>query len=51
MNEEYPEPRQDRRADKRASAQAKMEKHGKGLVQMYRDAILKRFGAGKDRSR
>jgi hypothetical protein len=51
MSEEYPEPRQERREEKRASERAKMEKHGKGLVQMYRDAVLKRFGAGKDKAK
>jgi hypothetical protein len=49
MNEEFPEPRQERREEKRESARAKMEKHGKALVQMYRDAVLKRFGESKNK--
>ena len=46
-SEEYPETRPERRDEKRQSLRAKMEKHGRGLVQMYRDAVLKRMGKQK----
>jgi hypothetical protein len=47
MTEEYPEPRQERREKRRAAREARMQKHGKGLASVYRDAVLKRSKAGK----
>jgi hypothetical protein len=43
VTDEYLEPRQERREKRRESRKTKMEKHGKGLVQIYRDAIFKRL--------
>ncbi len=36
--------RQEKRAEKLRKKRAKMKQHGKGLGQMYRDAITKRKG-------
>jgi hypothetical protein len=47
MTDEYPESRQERRDKKRAAQDAKMKKHGKGLAQTYRDAVMKRLRLGK----
>jgi hypothetical protein len=44
---EYPESRQERRDKKRQAEREKIAKHGKGLAQMYKDALLKRLGWGK----
>jgi hypothetical protein len=47
MTDEYPESKQERREKKRAAKETKMAKHGKGMAQTYRDAILKRLGFNK----
>ena len=47
MSEEYPESRQERREKKRAAEAAKMQKHGKSLALIYRDAVIKRLGLKK----
>ena len=47
MVDEFPESREERREKKRLAQREKMAKHGKGLAQMYRDAIMKRLGLGK----
>jgi hypothetical protein len=47
--EEHPEPRQERRERKRQAERDKMDKHGKGLAQMYKDAVAKRLGENKDK--
>ena len=47
MTDEQPETRQERRDKRRAARETKMQKHGKGLAQTYRDAILKRLGLKK----
>jgi hypothetical protein len=49
VTDEYLEPRQERRQQRLESRKAKMSKHGKGLVQIYRDAILKRLGLDKNK--
>jgi hypothetical protein len=49
VTDEYLEPRQERREKRRESRKTKMEKHGKGLVQIYRDAIFKRLGLNKNK--
>jgi hypothetical protein len=46
-HEEYPTPKQVRREKRRAAQDAKMQKHGKSLAAVYRDAVLKRLGADK----
>lgn len=51
MVNEYPESRQERRDKKRQAEREKMAKHGKGLAQIYKDALLKRLGWGKNRSK
>jgi hypothetical protein len=51
MPDEFPESRQERREKKRLAEQEKMAKHGRGLAQMYKDAIMKRLGLGKKRPR
>ena len=51
MAEDFVESRQERREKKRLAEREKMAKHGKGLAQMYKDALLKRLGFGKDRSK
>ena len=38
--------RQDKRAEKLRKKKAKVKQHGKGLIQMYRDAVEKRRGKG-----
>ncbi|MCL2679222.1 MAG: hypothetical protein FWF18_02895 [Dehalococcoidia bacterium] len=43
-SDEYPQPRQERRAERKAADEIKMRKHGKGLAQHYRNAVLKRAG-------
>jgi hypothetical protein len=47
MTEEYPQSKQERREKKRFAEEAKMAKHGKGMAQHYRDAVLKRLGIRK----
>ena len=47
MTEEFPESKQERREKKRAAKEAKMEKHGKNMAVIYREAVLKRIGPGK----
>lgn len=47
MTEEYPESKQERREKRRAAKEAKMQKHGKSLAAIYRDAVLKRLKTGK----
>jgi len=47
VTEDYPEPRQERREKKRQAEREKMAKHGKNLVQVYRDAVLKRLRRGQ----
>jgi hypothetical protein len=47
MTEEFPESKQERREKKRAAQEARMAKHGKGMAQHYRDAVLKRLGLKK----
>ncbi|MCL2149645.1 MAG: hypothetical protein FWH51_01760 [Dehalococcoidia bacterium] len=42
MASEYPEPRQERRERKHRAERERMAKHGKGLAQVYKDAVLKR---------
>lgn len=41
--ETRPETRQERRARKLRMRRERMKKHGRSLVQIYRDAILKRL--------
>ena len=43
MADDYPEPRQERREQKRQAERAKVSQHGKGLMRVYRDAVLKRL--------
>ena len=47
MDNGYQESRSERREKKREAQREKMDKHGKGMAKMYRDAILKRLGLGK----
>ena len=47
MTDEHPETRQEKREKRRTAKEAKMQKHGKGLAQTYREAILKRLGLKK----
>jgi hypothetical protein len=47
MGDDYPESRQERREKRRRAEREKMAKHGKSIVQMYKDAILKRLGLKK----
>ena len=47
MDSNYSESRPERRDKKREAEREKMAKHGKGMAQMYRDAILKRLGLRK----
>lgn len=42
MTTEDEETRQERREEKRRKKKERMKQHGKGLAQMYRDAIEKR---------
>ncbi len=51
MDNGYQESRPERREKKREAQREKMAKHGKGMAQMYRDAILKRLGLGKKEPR
>lgn len=43
MNEEKPDTRQERRAQKLRKKREQMKKHGKNLARIYMDAILKRL--------
>ena len=47
MDSNYSESRPEKREKKREAEREKMAKHGKGMAQMYRDAILKRLELGK----
>jgi hypothetical protein len=47
MRYDFPEPRGERREKRRFSRMSKMIKHGKGLAQIYRDAVLKRLKKDK----
>ena len=42
-NREQEETRQERREKKLKKKQERMQQHGKGLAQIYKDAILKRL--------
>ena len=44
----YPESRQERRGKRLHKKREKMLQHGKGLVRIYRDAVLKRLRHYKD---
>jgi hypothetical protein len=48
MTEEYPEPRQERREKRKTAREARMQKHGKGLGSVYRNAVVKRAKASGD---
>ena len=43
MNDEKPDARQERRAEKLRKKREQMKKHGKNLARIYMDAILKRL--------
>jgi len=43
VNDEKPDTRQERRAEKLRKKQERMKKHGKNLARIYMDAILKRL--------
>ena len=49
MTDEYPESKQERREKRKKAQESKMQKHGKGLAQTYKDAILKRLGLNKQK--
>lgn len=42
------ETRQERREKKLQKKRERIQQHGKGLARIYRDAILKAFGRGRD---
>ncbi len=48
MNEEKVKTRQERREKRLKKKREKMPKHGRGLARIYRDAILKVLGRGRD---
>jgi hypothetical protein len=50
MTDEFPESKQERREKRKTAREAKMQKHGKGLAQTYKVAILKRLGMNKSKS-
>ena len=47
MNNDKPETRQERREKRLKKKRERISKHGKGLIQMYKDAILKRLRGRK----
>ncbi len=48
MDDNQAETRQERRERKLKKKQERMPLHGKGLARIYRDAILKMLGRGRD---
>ena len=42
--------RQERREERQRKSRYKMLKHGRGLVRVYKDAILKRIGKGNKKA-
>ena len=48
MSDNSEETRQERRAKKIEKKREKVQQHGKGLAQIYKDVILKRLKKGKD---
>ena len=47
MEDNHSETKQERREKKLKKKQERIQKHGKGLGVIYRDAVLKRLGRGK----
>ena len=47
MEDNHSETKQERREKKLGKKQARIQKHGKGLAVIYKDAVLKRLGRGK----
>jgi len=43
MNDDHQETRQERREEKLRKKQERISQHGKGLVRIYKEAILKRI--------
>ena len=43
MNEDQPETRQEHREEKLEKKRERIRQHGKGLVRVYKEAILKRI--------
>ena len=48
MSENHAETRQERRERRLKKKRERMQKHGKGLARIYRDAILKALGRRRD---
>ena len=47
MEDNHSETKQERREKKLKKKQERIQKHGKGLANLYKDAVLKRLGRGK----
>jgi len=50
MSEESQKTRQERREKKLRKQRERMKKHGKGLAQIYKDAVTKRLKGEKEKS-
>ena len=47
MEDNHSETKQERREKKLKKKQERIQKHGKGLATIYKEAVLKRVGRGK----